>query len=220
MDSAQIGLKANTATVFVVDDDANIRKALVLMLECVGLTAAAYPSAAAFLDAYRPEQPGCLVLDISMPGLNGLELQRILTEQQVHIPIIFLTGKADIPKAVSALKDGAVDFLEKPASDERLLRCVRNAIAIDAQNRQQEDWRILNLERVSRLTPRELEVLKLLVNGQSNNHIARSLQISKRTVEGHRFRIMEKMQADSLPDLIKVAHSAGVLKQSRQNTAH
>ena len=210
MNSAQIGLKANTPTVFVVDDDANIRKALVLLLECVGLSAAAYPSAAAFLDAYQPEQPGCLVLDISMPGLNGLELQRILVAQQVHIPIIFLTGKADVPKTVSAFKDGAVDFLEKPASDETLLRCVRNAIAIDAQNREQEDRRTLNLERVSRLTPRELEVLRLIVSGMSNHYIAQNLQISKRTVEGHRFRVMEKVQASSLPDLIKMAHSVGL----------
>ena len=211
MDTVQKYFKYNAPTVFVVDDESDIRSALVWLLECVGLYAEAYPSAESFLDNYQPERPGCLVLDISMPKVSGLELQRILNERNIRIPIIFLTGKADIPKAVRAFKGGAFDFLEKPVSDETILSCVRNAIAIDDQNRKREELRALNLKRIDRLTQRELEVLRLLVNGKSNSHIALNLQISTRTVEGHRFRVMEKMQADSLPDLIKMVHSAGLI---------
>jgi len=182
-------------TVFIVDDDAGIRDALTLLLECEGINAESYPSAESFLENYCPEQPGCLILDLDMPGLDGLGLQAKLGDRQVHIPIIFLTGKADVPMTLQAFRAGAVDLLQKPASNTQLLALIRNALASELQR-----WSVG--QRFQQLTPREQEVFWLLTDGMSSKMMARQLDISHRTIEGHRFRIMEKMQASSLAELI------------------
>ncbi|MEA3278567.1 MAG: response regulator [Pseudomonadota bacterium] len=213
MKSAPSPAAAGTPRVFVVDDDPALRRALVMLLECEGLEVEAHASAQAFLNAYRAEQPGCLLLDIDMPDLTGLELQNLLAQQGVRIPIIFLTGQADVPKTIQAFKAGAVDFLEKPASDEVLLDRVRGAIAIDARRRSVEERRAAVLDRLQRLTPREREVLELVVAGKSSKEAARELCISHRTVEVHRRRVLEKMRATSLPALIEMAHTCGLLSE-------
>lgn len=182
-------------TVFIVDDDAGIRDALTLLLECEGMNAKAYPSAESFLDNYCPDQPGCLILDLDMPGLDGLGLQAMLADRQMQIPIIFLTGKADVPMTLQAFRAGAIDLLQKPASNTQLLTLIRNALTGESQR-----WSIT--QRFQQLTPREQEVFWLMTDGMSSKMMAQKLNISPRTVEGHRFRIMEKMHANSLAELI------------------
>ena len=196
-------------TVFVVDDDAAVRDALRLLLEEEGLPVEVYASAEAFLDSYHPERPGCLVLDIRMPGMNGLELQETLAALQCKIPIIFITGHGAVSLSVSALKAGALDFLEKPFDDEELLGRIRMAITLDASTRQDEAEASTIKTRFARLTPREKEVMALVVAGQSSREIATELTVSHRTVEVHRSRVMRKMEADSLLDLATMAVACG-----------
>jgi RNA polymerase sigma factor (sigma-70 family) len=192
-------------TVFLVDDDPAIRDLLTLLLERAGLIVESYPSARLFLEAYNPDQPGCLVLDVSMPDMSGLELQEALSAKQIHIPIIFITGHGDIPMSVRAIKAGAVDFLEKPFKKEILLTRVREALIEDAKTRQDDTEKATIRTRFARLTPREQEVMALVIIGKSNKEIAKQLAISHRTVETHRARIMEKMATKSLPELITLA---------------
>lgn len=192
-------------TVFVIDDEPILRDALTLLLESERLRVECFDSARAFLDVYRSGRPGCLVLDIDMPDISGLELQRVLAIKGIRIPIIFLTGQADIPAAVQALKAGAVDFLEKPANDEALLSCIHKALTRDRELHMEKSTQSVHRRRFEHLTPREREVMILMVKGKSNKEVARILEISTRTVEGHRFRIMEKMEAGSLQQLTKIA---------------
>jgi len=197
-------------TVFLVDDDEAVRDSLSLSLEMAGLTVVGYASAQAFLDHYDPTQPGCLILDVRMPDMSGLELQEALTTRKINIPIIFITGHGDVPMSVKAVKAGAVDFLEKPFKKEILLERIQEALAQDAQYRQAEADTSLVLSRFVHLTPREQEVMALVIAGKSNKEIARALAISPRTVETHRARIMEKMEADSLADLVTLATQCGI----------
>ena len=197
-------------TVFIVDDDAGVRKALKRLLESAGCNAQTYESAAEFLEDFDPAGAGCLLLDLRMPGINGLQLQETLVEKGSEIPIIFVTGHGDVSAAVKGIKAGALDFIEKPFDDELLLDRVREALARDAQNRQENEVASSAKTRFSRLTSREKEVLRLVAAGQSNKEIARALQISHRTVETHRFRLMQKMDAQSLSDLISVAVLCGL----------
>ena len=192
-------------TVFLIDDDPAIRDLLTLFLVRAGLTVESYASARLFLEAYNPDQPGCLVLDVSMPDMSGLELQEALSAKQIHIPIIFITGHGDIPMSVRAIKAGAVDFLEKPFKKEILLARVREALIEDAKTRQGDAEKATIRTRFARLTPREQEVMALVITGKSNKEIAKQLAISHRTVETHRARIMEKMATKSLPELITLA---------------
>ena len=190
-------------TVFVVDDDQAVRESLALLVQSVGIEAETFASAREFLDTYRPDQRGCLITDIRMPGMSGLELQEQLSSDGVRIPVIVLTGHGDVPAAVRALKGGAVDFVEKPFNPQALLDLVQQAIAKDAEIRELADQEAAVAERMSLLTPREHEVMTLVVVGKANKVIAIELSISERTVELHRGRIMKKMQARSLAELMR-----------------
>jgi len=191
-------------TVFVVDDDEAVRESLALLVHSVGLEAESFASAQAFLEVYRPERCGCLITDIRMPGMSGLELQEKLNEARIHVPVIVLTGHGDVPAAVRALKGGAVDFVEKPFNPQALLDLIQQAIARDAELRTQAAHDEAIAERMALLTPRENDVLELVVEGKANKVIAVDLGISERTVELHRGRIMRKMQARSLADLMRM----------------
>jgi RNA polymerase sigma factor (sigma-70 family) len=196
--------------VFLVDDDPAIRDSLSLSLETVGLIVESYSCAQEFLDAYRPEQAGCLVLDVRMPTMGGLELQTVLVAKKIRIPIIFISGHGDIPTSVKAIKGGAVDFLEKPFKKEILLARILEALTEDARTRQGDAEKAAIQARFAHLTPREREVIALVVTGKSNKEIARQLAISHRTVETHRARIMEKMAANSLASLVAMATTFGI----------
>jgi FixJ family two-component response regulator len=190
--------------VFVIDDDEEVRNGLKLLLESIGLSVICYASASQYLDAFDPSQPGCLVIDIRMPGMSGLDLQEKLAEYPLHPPVIIITGHGDVPMAVRAVKAGAVDFIEKPFRDQILLDSVHRAIEMDAKQRG-EALRISDIQnRLSQLTPREREVLDLVVGGMRNKTISAQLGITLSTVEAHRSRVMEKMGADSLSHLMRM----------------
>lgn len=195
----------NDAIVYVVDDDDAVRDSLSMLLRTVGLPSRTYASAAAFLEAYDPEKIGCLVADIRMPGLSGLELQQELVERHEDLPIIFITGHGDVPMAVNAMKSGAVDFIQKPFRDQELLDRIHQALqqARSAQSAKQETSTIQ--ERFNALTPREREVMQKVVQGCANKVIAMDLGVSQRTVELHRARVMQKMGARSLAQLVQLA---------------
>jgi FixJ family two-component response regulator len=190
--------------VMVVDDDSGVRNAMRSLLKSVGLESALYASAQEFLAAYQPAQPGCLVLDIRMPGMSGLELQQQLNLRGAVIPVIFMTGHGDIPMAVEAMQHGAFDFLQKPFRDQDLLDRIQRAIAKDAEQRQSlgEHERIKS--HLETLTAREREVPDLLTQGKQNKAIAQDLGVSPRTIEIHRARVMEKMAAQSVAQLVRM----------------
>lgn len=193
------------AKVFVVDDDEDVRDSLNLLLRSVGLASETYASAAAFLADFESDRPGCLLLDVRMPGMSGLDLQQRLADRGAILPIIFITGHGDVPVAVRAMRSGAIDFLQKPFDDQMLLDRIHQALALDARHRQELGARETILERLNTLTPREREVMDLVVDGLANKNVASRLDVSPRTVEIHRSRVMEKMQATSLPHLVKMA---------------
>lgn len=205
-------MKSSQGTVFVVDDDAAVCRALQRLLESVGLHVSTYVSAQDFLDELDPDAPGCLVLDVRMPGLSGLDLQDLLNARAVSIPIIFISAHGDVPVSVRAMKGGAVDFFQKPIHHQTFLDAVNRALAKDSETRQRELEKVEIRKRVESLTPREREVLKLLVVGQRNKQIAAELGASERTIKIHRARVMEKMQADSIPDLVLMAQVVGIGK--------
>jgi FixJ family two-component response regulator len=196
-------------TIFIVDDDAAVRDALKLLLRSVGQAVEAYGSAQEFLDAYSEDRPGCLVLDIRMPGMSGLELQQKLNERHSILPIIFITGHGDVPMAVEAMQAGAVDFIQKPFRDQDLIDRINQALDKDANNRLALGERNDIRRRLDTLTPREREVLDLVVHGKANKVIAGDLKLSQRTVEIHRARVMEKMQASSLAHLVRMVLEVG-----------
>ncbi len=191
-------------TVFIVDDEAEVRDAMKLLMDSVGLAAETFASAQDYLDQFEPQRPGCLVLDIRMPGLSGLELQEKLSKDALHPPIVIITGHGDVPMAVRAVQAGAVDFIEKPFRDQVLLDSVHRAITRDAEQRG-EASRLADIEaRLQRLTPREKEVLDLVMTGMRNKVIAVELGVSQSTVEAHRAKVMEKMEARTLSDLMRM----------------
>lgn len=191
--------------VYVVDDDDAVRDGLALLIRSVGLEVETYASAAAFLADLSPDRGGCLILDVRMPGMSGMELQEELNRMEVSLPIIFITGHGDVPMAVRAMKEGAVDFIPKPFSDQELLDRVHTALHQDAEQREQIAERHEIERRVNSLTPREREVMSMVVAGNANKVIAGSLGVSQRTVEIHRARVMEKMEAGSLAELVGLA---------------
>ncbi len=207
----------NRATVFLVDDEPAVRDAVSLFLMSKGHVVALFDSAQAFLDAYEPDQPGCLVLDIRMPGMSGMELQEELTRRQINIPIIFISGHGDVPIAVRAFKAGALDFLEKPFDNHKLLSCIEMAMERDQERRRRQSERTEMLGRYRQLTPREREVMVLVAEGKTNKDVARRLDISHRTVEIHRRRVMEKLGAASVSDLVSVSVLCGVYELHAPN---
>jgi two-component system, LuxR family, response regulator FixJ len=197
-------MKERSPIVFIVDDDEAVRNSLRLLLKSVGLAASALSCAREFLDTYKPLQPGCLVLDVRMPGMSGLDLQQRLNLQGAVIPVIFITGHGDIPMAVEAMQAGAFDFLQKPFRDRQLVDCILRALEKDRASRAELDERSRIRERLGTLTPREREVLTLVTSGKPNKIMAADLGVSQRTVEIHRARVMEKMGAASLAQLVRM----------------
>jgi two-component system, LuxR family, response regulator FixJ len=193
-----------TPTVFVVDDDSEVRSALKLLFESVGLPVICYASAVEYLERFDVSLPGCLVVDIRMPGMSGLDMQEKLKEFPLHPPVIIITGHGDVPMAVRAVQAGAVDFIEKPFRDQILLDSVHRAIEKDAEMRGEASRLSEIREHLNQLTPREREVLDLVVSGMRNKNISEQLGITLSTVEAHRSRVMEKMQADSLSHLMRM----------------
>jgi len=202
---------SNPGTVFVIDDDPELCKALQLLLESEGFAVEVYTSAGAFIDACQPGRRGCAILDLGLPDMDGLALQQLLATRGISIPIIILTGQGDVPKAVNALKAGAVDFLEKPAEPAELLSHVCAALEQDAACHEQAQLHSEIFGRLATLTPREREIMGLVASGLSSKVIARELEISFRTVEGVRARIRDKMQADSLLELVDMARICGLI---------
>lgn len=198
------------ATVFVVDDDEAVRKSLRLLLKSQGMPVVTHESAAEFLATYDPEQPGCIILDVRMPGMSGLELQQELNRRGAVIPVVFITGHGDVPMAVEAMKHGAVDFLQKPFSDKELSDRIQRALATDLRNRKLLDEKDRIRARLAALTRRELQVLQLVTLGKANKVIAGDLGVSQRTVEIHRAHLMQKMGATSLAHLVRMTMVAGI----------
>jgi FixJ family two-component response regulator len=194
-----------TEIVFVVEDDASVRRALGALVRLAGLTVQTFPSAQEFLAFSRPDVPSCLVLDVQLPGLSGLDLQEELAKADVRIPIIFLTGHGDIPMTVRAMKAGALEFLTKPFDDEDLLEAIGVAINRDRLARQERENMRTLYHRYNSLTPREQEVMKWVVSGLLNKQIAAELGISEIMIKVHRGQVMQKMQAESLADLVRMS---------------
>jgi len=201
------------STVFVVDDDEAVRKALKLLLESAGLRVQVFASADEFLAGHDPKRPGCLVLDIRMPGMSGLTLQDQLIARRISIPVIMITGHGDVAMAVGAVKKGAIDFLQKPFDDQTLLDRVQQALEIDAEQRREIARKAEFESRLARLTPREREVLDLLIVGKGNKEIALELGLSRKTVDIHRAHVMMKFGVDSLLEIAR----AGYIAESRRN---
>lgn len=195
-------------TVFVVDDDAAVRDGIRALLNSIHLSVETYANAQDFLAAYERARGGCLVVDLRMPGMSGLELQEHLVDQGVALPVIFITGYAEVATAVRAMKNGALDFFQKPFSNQELLDRIQHALQRDAQARAGLAKRLELTSRLSRLTGREQEVLKKVVDGKANKIIALDLGISVKTVEAFRAKIMEKMQAGSLAELVRLVLTA------------
>jgi len=189
--------------IYIVDDDEALRDSLVWMLESSGYTVAAFDSAEAFLAAWRESMSGCLVLDVRMPGMSGLELFEELGRRRFSLPVIFITGHGDVPMAVSALKKGAADFIEKPFGDQEMLRLVEQCLEQERSSRSKRKLEADTVRRLDHLTQREREVLDLIILGKLNKQIADVLGISIKTVEVHRARVMEKMGAHSLAELVQ-----------------
>jgi FixJ family two-component response regulator len=204
-------------TVFLVDDDASVRRALTRLIRSAGYDVHAFASARDFLDSDpRSEDIACLVLDVRMPGLSGMDLQRELQSAKAILPIIFITGHGDIPMGVKAMKEGAVDFLPKPVKDEVLLKGIEQALARCARERAARDEVDEIRQRLDSLTPREYEVLRLVVTGMLNKQIAYQLGTVEKTVKVHRARVMEKMEVQSLAALVRIAEKIGIPPKSEQ----
>lgn len=200
-------------TVFLVDDEADVRASLSMLIRSIGLEVEAFDSPQAYLEAYDPERRGCLVLDMRMPGMSGLQLQEKLANMGLHPPIVMISGHGEIPNAVQAVQRGAVDFLQKPVSDQLLLDRIQQALQLDLTNRRNHDISIDAQSRYDRLTHRERQVLTGVIAGKLNKTIASELDVSTRTIEIHRANLMEKMQAKSLSALMQIVANVEELSE-------
>ncbi len=198
------------ATVYVVDDDPSVRAGLARLLKSVGLTVKTFASAPDFLEEALSEEPGCVIADLRLPAMSGLELQDQLRARHLNLPVIFLTGFGTVPASVRAMKQGAVDFLEKPVDDQVLLDAIFQALEKDREQRsQQAEVKVLQ-DRLATLTPREYEVFALIITGRLNKQVAYELGTTEKTIKVHRARLLEKMQCDSLAQLVRLAAKAGI----------
>ena len=204
-------MKANddAPLIYLVDDDEAVRDSLGMLFKSIGLKHAAFPSALAFLERYDPARHSCLVADIRMPGLSGLELQQRLNEQRAEIPIIFITGHGDVPMAVTAMKSGASDFIQKPFRDQDLIDRINKALVRDRERRKDRAEENEIRGRIGLLTPREKEVMQRVARGQANKVIAMDLGVSQRTVELHRARVMRKLRMRSVAELVHAIDRIG-----------
>jgi FixJ family two-component response regulator len=198
------------AVVYVVDDDDSVRKGLGRMLRFAGYRTEAFPSAEDFLRHNRVAAPGCLILDVQMPGRNGLELHQLLNDGHVSLPVVFITGHGDIPMTVRAMKAGAVDFLPKPFAKDELLAAVRRALTTAAHDREERDEIAALRRRAATLTDRERGVMALVVSGMLNKQVGHRLGVTEKTVKFHRGNVMHKMGADSLAGLVRMAEKVGI----------
>ena len=204
------------SVVFVVDDDPSVRRAIKRLVESVGLRVDVFGSATEFMNSSHPDIASCLVLDIRLPGMSGLDFQRELAEAKVHIPIIFITGYGDIPMSVRAMKAGAVEFLTKPFRDQDLLDAIQAGLEKDRAKRRRHAETAVLRERFESLTPSEREVLTRVVSGLLNKQIAAEIGTTEATVKVHRSHLMRKMGANSLPDLVRMAEKIGISGSKRQ----
>ena len=202
--------KTPTELVLVIDDDASMREAISRLLHAIGLTVRTFGSAREFLGTRLPDIPACVILDVRLPDLSGLDLQREMVERGIHVPVIFITGHGDIPMSVQAMKAGAVEFLTKPFRDQDLLDAVRSGIQRDRKGRKERSEVARIREDLGQLTSREREVMSLVVGGFLNKQIALRLGASEKTIKIHRGRVMQKMRADSLADLVKMSQKLGI----------
>jgi FixJ family two-component response regulator len=209
-----------SGTLFIVDDEAEMRRSLTRLLRSAGYTTRAYATATDFLSAHDPAAPGCLILDMALPGMNGLELQQTLTSTGCRRPIIFLSGRSDIPKSVRAMKSGAVNFLTKPVEMHDLIEAVDEALTIDEAERAASSERHGVTERLATLTPRERQVLGHVVSGRINKQIAADLGTAEKTIKVHRSRVMRKMHAGSLVELVKLASLVGIQPAGSSERRH
>jgi RNA polymerase sigma factor (sigma-70 family) len=199
-------------TVFIIDDDDGLRESLAFLMRSVGLAVQPFPTAEAFLEVHEPNQAGCLVTDVRLPGMSGIALQETLERRRTPLPVILISGYAEVPTAVKAMKRGAIDFIEKPFSNDVLLDCIRKAIDIDEARRRTPAARDRVLAYVERLSPREREVMQMMVAGTSIKEIAYDLGISDKTVEVHRSHVMKKMHVSSVVELVRIG--VGALMQN------
>lgn len=204
---------SNNQTVFLVDDEPDVRASLSMLIRSIGLTPECYDTPQAYLKAYDPERPGCLILDMRMPGMSGLQLQEKLSAMGLHPPIIMISGHGEIPNAVQAVQRGAIDFLQKPISDQLLLDRIQQALQMDIENRENHNISSEAQSRYDRLTRRERQVLTGVIAGKLNKTIAGELDVSTRTIEIHRANLMEKMQAKSLSALVQMVANVEELSE-------
>jgi two-component system response regulator FixJ len=206
-----MGFEQSNAVIYLVDDEFAVRDSLALLIESAGFTIQSFACALEFLDGYDPERPGCLVLDVRMPEMSGLELQKELSVRDIGLPIIFISGHAEVADSARAFRSGAIDFLEKPFENSVLLERIEEGVKKDIYARSERALKHEILQRLDLLTPREMEVLQLIISSHSNKESAKILKVSNRTIDAHRARIMEKLQAESLADLMKIAMHCDLL---------
>ncbi len=210
-------------TVFIVDDDSSVRKSLERLLRASGFTTQAFASAEDFLacrPCQNPKEPACLVLDVRMPGISGINLQQKLAKTGIILPVVFITGHGDIPMSVQAMKDGAIDFLPKPFAEKELLAAVEQALTKAARLQEETAEKAEIHRRVNTLTPREYEVFRWVITGMLNKEIAAELRVTEKTIKVHRARVMQKMAAASLADLVRLAEKIGIASEKRSSSGN